>query len=80
MDDDEFDRAGKARKASPFLNGKQAAHYLGLAAKTLANMRWLGEGPPFRRHGGQVRYHINDLDEWSRASGRKARSDGGRDA
>ncbi|ODU68446.1 MAG: hypothetical protein ABT11_16775 [Novosphingobium sp. SCN 66-18] len=78
--DDDFDRAGKARKVSPFLPVKQAAHYLGLAAKTLANLRSRGEGPPFRRHGGQVRYHINDLEEWSRTNGRKPRKNGGGDA
>lgn len=66
MDDDAFDRAGKARKGSPFLSAKQAAHYLGIQAKTLANMRWRGDGPSYRRHGGQVRYHIDELDQWSR--------------
>lgn len=66
MNDDAFDRAGKARKGSPFLNAKQAAHYLGMQAKTLANMRWRGEGPRYRRHGGRVNYHIDDLDDWSR--------------
>ncbi len=76
MDDDENTRASKARKGSPFLTAKQAAHFLGLQTKTLANMRWRREGPPFRRHGGQVRYHIDDLEEWSRHNGRT----GGRDA
>lgn len=81
MDDDEIERAVKARRGSPFLNAKQAAHYLGLGAKTLANMRWRGEGPRYRRHGGQVRYHIDDLDEWSRLNfphiRRKAREQSG---
>lgn len=80
MEDDDSDRACKARKVSPFLTAKQAAHYLGLSAKTLANMRWRGEGPPHRRHSGQIRYHINDLEEWSRSTGRRSLSDGGRDA
>ncbi|SHL52261.1 DNA binding domain-containing protein, excisionase family [Sphingobium sp. YR657] len=65
MEDDENIRASKARKGSPFLTAKQAAHYLGLGAKTLANMRSLGEGPHYRRHGGHIRYHIDDLDRWS---------------
>lgn len=65
MDEDEWIRAGKARRGSPFLNPKQAAHYLGLHAKTLAHMRCAGEGPHFRRHGGHIRYHIDDLDTWS---------------
>lgn len=65
MTDDELDRASKARKGSPFLTAKQAAHYLGLGTKTLAHLRCSGEGPHFRRHGGHVRYHIDDLDAWS---------------
>lgn len=71
MDDDENIRAGKARKGSPFLTAKQAAYFLGLQVKTLRNMRWKGKGPPFRRHGGHVRYHIDELEQWSRETGRK---------
>ncbi|MDQ1158916.1 putative DNA-binding transcriptional regulator AlpA [Sphingomonas sp. SORGH_AS 950] len=71
MDDDETVRAQRARKASPFLDTKQAAHYLGLTPKTLRNMRWDGVGPAFRKHGRFVRYHIDDLDRWSQDSGRK---------
>lgn len=75
MDDDEIIRADRARKGSPFLNAKQAAHFLGLKVQTLANMRWLREGPPYRRHGGQVRYHINDLEAWSLQNDRKGKRD-----
>lgn len=75
MDDDEIARAGKARKGSPFLNAKQAAYYLGLQPKTLANMRWQGAGPPYRRHGGHIRYHIDELEQWSRENGRKGGGD-----
>jgi len=28
-------------------------------------MRVVGGGPRFRKHGRYVRYHIDDLDEWS---------------
>jgi len=28
-------------------------------------MRTAGGGPRFRKHGRYVRYHIDDLDEWS---------------
>jgi hypothetical protein len=65
MEDDDMDRARKARKGSPFLTAKQAAHYLGLGTKTLAHLRCSGEGPNFRRHGGRINYHIDDLDAWS---------------
>lgn len=74
-DEDDIDRAGRARKGSPFLNSKQAAHFLGLQAKTLANMRWQGEGPPYRRHGGQVCYHIADLEAWSLENSRRGKRD-----
>jgi len=75
MDDDENIRASKARSGSPFLNPKQAAYFLGLQAKTLRNMRWKGKGPAFRYHGGQVRYHIEDLEIWSRENARKGKRD-----
>jgi hypothetical protein len=29
-------------------------------------MRAAGTGPSFRRHSRYVRYHIDDLDAWSR--------------
>jgi hypothetical protein len=75
MDDDDTVRAQRARKASPFLGPKQAAHYLGLAVKTLANMRSAGTGPHFRRHGHSIRYHIDDLEQWSRGRGGRGARD-----
>ncbi len=63
--DDDAARAAKAKKGSPFLTTAQAAHYLGLSARTLERMRRRGKGPRFRRHGGEVFYHIADLDAWS---------------
>ena len=64
--DDEIARAQRARKGSPFLNTEQAAFYLGLSARKLQQMRAAGTGPCFRRHSRYVRYHIDDLDAWSR--------------
>ncbi|HTM81576.1 helix-turn-helix domain-containing protein [Asticcacaulis sp.] len=58
-------RAAKARKGSPFLNTAQAAFYMSMALKTLEQMRSEGRGPPYRRHGRHIRYHIDDLDTWS---------------
>jgi hypothetical protein len=69
-DDDAINRAARARKGSPFLNTAQAAHYVGLAERTLETMRGHGAGPAFRRHGRFIRYHIDDLDAWSRRSGK----------
>ena len=39
---------------------------LGLSPRTLQMMRSSDGGPPFRRHCRFVRYHIDDLDTWSR--------------
>lgn len=66
MIDDEIARAARAKKGSPFLSTEQAAFYLGLSARKLQQMRGSGSGPKFRRHSRYVRYHIDDLDSWSR--------------
>jgi hypothetical protein len=67
--DDDIARAARARKGSPFLSTEQAAFYLGLSARKLQQMRRARTGPHFRRHSRYVRYHIDDLDAWSGASG-----------
>jgi hypothetical protein len=64
--DDEIARAERAKKGSPFLCTEQAAFYLGLSARKLQAMRRDGTGPSFRRHSRYVRYHIDDLDCWSK--------------
>jgi hypothetical protein len=66
MEDDDIARAARAKKGSPFLTTQQAAFYLGLGVRKLQAMRADGSGPAFRRHSRYVRYHINDLDAWSR--------------
>ncbi|WP_339692393.1 helix-turn-helix domain-containing protein [uncultured Parasphingorhabdus sp.] len=63
---DAIERASQAKKGSPFLNTEQAAFYLGLCPRKLQSMRSEGTGPRFRRHSRYVRYHIDDLDSWSR--------------
>lgn len=62
---DDPSRADDAKKGSPFLTTRQAAHYLCLSFRTLEKMRLTGNGPRFRKHGRYVRYHIADLDDWS---------------
>jgi excisionase family DNA binding protein len=73
--DDEIIRAANAKKGSPFLDTAQAAHYVGLSRRTLEKMRVAGGGPKFRKHGRYVRYHIDDLDDWSAARARRSTSD-----
>jgi excisionase family DNA binding protein len=74
-DDDDNVRAEQARRGSPFLNTAQAAHYVGLSRRTLEKMRLEARGPAFRKHGRIVRYHIADLDAWSKGRTPKATSD-----
>ena len=73
MDDtDATTRAGHAKKGSPFLNTEQAAFYLGICPRRLQVLRGQGQGPRFRRHSRYVRYHIDDLDIWSRETVKEA--------
>ena len=64
--EDEGARALQAKRESPFLTAEQAAFYLGLSARTLQDYRSCGSGPAYRRHGRNIRYHIDDLVAWSR--------------
>jgi hypothetical protein len=50
---------------NPFLNVREASDFLRLRRRTLDNMRWMGTGPSFRKHGGRIFYHIDELKEWS---------------
>ena len=59
----------------PFLNTVEAAAWLRLTKNTLEKMRVNGRGPAYRKHGRYVRYHIEDLVEWSHASKRRSTSD-----
>ncbi|ARP67126.1 MULTISPECIES: helix-turn-helix transcriptional regulator [Mesorhizobium] len=77
--DNENERAARAKKGSPFLNTAQAAFYIGLSQRTLEKMRLKGGGPKFRKHGRYVRYHIDELDDWSKGRHNQTHSnDGGR--
>ena len=64
--DDVVARANRAKQGTPFLSTEQAAFYLGLSPRKLQELRALGTGPRFRRHCRYVRYHIDDIDAWSR--------------
>jgi hypothetical protein len=46
-----------------WLSRQEAATYLGLAAKTLAQHR--RDGPPYSKFFGSVRYRLSDLDSWA---------------
>lgn len=59
----------------PFLTTREAAAWLGLTKNTLEKMRVNGTGPAYRKHGRYVRYHHEDLVDWSDASKRRSTSD-----
>lgn len=70
--DNTADRARAARSTCPYLTSKQAVYHLGIAYSTLRALRRAGRAPVGRRHGRTWRYHIDDIEAWSRA-----RSSGG---
>jgi len=59
------------KKKSRFLTTMEAAEFLRLKKHTLENMRSLKTGPPARKHGGRVFYHIDDVIAWSKNTRRK---------
>lgn len=63
-----------ADRPCPFLNTRQAGHYLGLTPRHLERLRAQGRGPVYRRHCRYVVYHIDDLDAWSRANSSEEQS------
>jgi Helix-turn-helix domain len=71
------DRSMAKRSRSPYLTAAEAAEFLRLKAHTLENMRSLGTGPKFRKHGGRILYHRTDLRIWS-DRGRRLTSSGRR--
>ena len=60
---------------NPFLTVAEAAQFLRLKKRTLDNMRWMGNGPKFRKHGGRIYYHVDELKGWSLSSRRNSTSE-----
>jgi hypothetical protein len=50
---------------SPFLTIDETAALLRIKRGTLDNLRWSGDGPPARRHGGRIVYHRREVLDWS---------------
>lgn len=59
---------------SPFLKTKEAAAYLRITPRTMENWRWSNDGPKYRKHGGTVVYHLDDLNDFSTVWNRSGRS------
>jgi hypothetical protein len=64
---EEIERAQRARHGTPFLSTGQAAAWLGFSLRHLQKLRTRGEGPVFRLHSRRIQYHIDDLLAWSDA-------------
>ena len=62
-------------KDSPYLTPREAAAFLRLKRRTLANMRHRRTGPHYRKHGGRIVYSVDDLKAWSRATRRRSEHD-----
>ena len=60
---------------NPVLTVAEATEYLRLKKRTLDNMRWMGTGPKFRKHGGRIYYDFAELKEWSLNSRRNSTSE-----
>jgi hypothetical protein len=50
---------------STFLTIDETAKLLRIKRRTLDNLRWSGDGPPARRHGGRIIYHRREVLDWS---------------
>jgi hypothetical protein len=61
-------------RKSVLLTTVETADWLRLKKHTLENMRWQGTGPPFRKIGGRVFYHVDDLNQWLDQSRRRSSS------
>ncbi|MEZ5897211.1 MAG: helix-turn-helix domain-containing protein [Parvularculaceae bacterium] len=52
---------------SPFYSAEEAALYLRISRRSLEHFRCDGGGPAYRKHGGTIVYHVDDLERWSAA-------------
>ncbi len=59
------------------LTERDASQRLGLSVRTLQKWRLQGNGPPFLKLGGAVRYDPEDLEQYVEAARRRSTSDPG---
>lgn len=60
--------------APVLLTPKQAARYLNLSVSWLAKRRLTGDGPPYIKLGGAIRYAENSLQQWMKGQQRMSTS------
>ena len=70
------DPPATSQPATPpiLLTPKQAARLLNLSVSWLAKRRLAGDGPPYAKLGGAVRYAESSLQQWMRAQQRMSTS------
>lgn len=51
-------------KIEQFYTEEPIAEFLNISVKTLRAMRLRGDGPPFYKLGGSVRYRLSDIEQW----------------
>jgi len=61
-----------SQKHQQYLTTSEAASRLHLTRKTLEMWRFERKGPPYRKFGRKVLYHLEELDRWARAQARSA--------
>ncbi|MBL45525.1 helix-turn-helix domain-containing protein [Erythrobacter sp. SN021] len=61
-----------------YLRTPDAAVHLGLSPRTLEKHRCFGTGPVYRKLGGRIVYHLDDLDSWAELGLRRSTSDPGK--
>ena len=62
------------------LREQEVADFLNLKVATLRRWRWSGDGPPFVKLNGAVRYRQSDLEAYIEAQTRHSTSDTGQAA
>lgn len=57
------------------LDPRQAAEMIGVSPASLARWRVQGDGPPYLKLGGSVRYRLSSVEQWLTASERRSTAD-----
>ena len=57
-------QAGAGGVSPRFYSERDLAAVLGVSAKTLQGWRFRGQGPPWRRLCGAIRYGVSEFEAW----------------
>ncbi|MEL6729238.1 MAG: helix-turn-helix domain-containing protein [Pseudomonadota bacterium] len=70
MSSEDNKKGSKKNKMPRYLLPNEAAEYLRVKASTMANWRWKGVGPKYRKHGGTVVYPFDEIERYSGDDGK----------